>query len=130
VGEGLQLWRAEVGSIYAGAMRSELGAAIDRRLAELIILRLRRNWPLLKLLPASWIIPIVAPGAKTAAALALPRRRRSRRVRRRADRTVRSAHLALAAPSSTTWAAVPRRFVGAVGAAALPGPFDDIDHPQ
>jgi hypothetical protein len=35
-------------------MRSELGAAIDRRLAAMIIIRLRRNWPLLKLVPASW----------------------------------------------------------------------------
>jgi hypothetical protein len=45
-------------------MRSRLGAAIDRRLAELIIVRLRRAWPLLKLVPASWVFPIVAPGAR------------------------------------------------------------------
>jgi len=45
-------------------MRSELGAAIDRRLAGLIIIRLQRAWPLLKLVPASWIVPIVAPGAR------------------------------------------------------------------
>jgi hypothetical protein len=37
----------------------ELGAAIDRRLAELIIIRLRRNKPMLKLVPASWVFPIV-----------------------------------------------------------------------
>lgn len=41
----------------------ELGAAIDRRLAGLIIIRLRRNWPMLKLVPASWVFPIV--GART-----------------------------------------------------------------
>jgi hypothetical protein len=64
MGEGLQLWRVAHGSPYARAMRGYLGAAIDRRLAELIILRLRRAWPLLKLLPASWFLPIVAPGAK------------------------------------------------------------------
>jgi hypothetical protein len=63
VDEGLQLWRVELGSLYAGAVRNELGAAIDRRLAELMILRMRRNWPVLKLVPASWILPIVAPGA-------------------------------------------------------------------
>jgi hypothetical protein len=63
VDEGLQLWRVGPGSLYAGAVRNELGAAIDRRLAELIILRMRRSWPLLKLVPASWILPIVAPGA-------------------------------------------------------------------
>jgi hypothetical protein len=45
-------------------MRSELGAAIDRRLAGLIIIRLRRSWPLLKLVPASWMFPIVALGAR------------------------------------------------------------------
>ena len=51
--EGLQLWRVELGWPYARAMRSELGAAVDRRLAGLIIARLRRSWPLLKLVPAS-----------------------------------------------------------------------------
>lgn len=52
------------GSPYARAMRSELGAAIDGWLAELMIIRLRRAWPLLKLVPASWIFPIVAPSAR------------------------------------------------------------------
>jgi hypothetical protein len=45
-------------------MLSELGAAIDRRLAELMIGRLRRGWPVLKLMPASWIVPIMAPAAR------------------------------------------------------------------
>lgn len=45
-------------------MRSELGAAIDRRLAGLIISRLQRGWPLLKLVPASWIVLIAAPAAR------------------------------------------------------------------
>jgi hypothetical protein len=45
-------------------MRSELGAAIDRRLAELIITKLRRERPLLKLMPTSWVCPIVAPAAR------------------------------------------------------------------
>ena len=60
----MQLWRVGPGSPYARAMRSELGAAIDRRLAELIVIRLRRNWRLLKLVPASWMFAIVAPGAR------------------------------------------------------------------
>jgi hypothetical protein len=64
VGDELQLWRLELGSPYAPAMRSELSAAVDRRLAELIIVRLRRSWPLLKLLPGSCIFPIVAPAAR------------------------------------------------------------------
>ncbi len=63
VGEELQLWRVEFGSPYAAAMRIELGAAVDRRLAELIIIRLRRSWPLLKLMPSSCIVPIVVPAA-------------------------------------------------------------------
>jgi hypothetical protein len=45
-------------------MRGELGAAVDRRLADLIIVRLRRSWPLLKLMPASIIIPLVVPAAR------------------------------------------------------------------
>ena len=64
VGQGLQLWRVELGSPYARVMRSELGAAVDRRLAGLIIARLRRSWAVLKLVPASWIVPIVAPRAR------------------------------------------------------------------
>jgi hypothetical protein len=64
VGEGLQLWRADLFSPYAGAMRGELVAAIDRRLVQLIVVRLRRNWPPLELVPASWIFPIVAPAAR------------------------------------------------------------------
>ena len=68
VGEGLQVWRVELGSPYAHAVRSELGAAIDRRLAGLIIIRLRRVWPLLKLVPASWIVVIVARGREVCGA--------------------------------------------------------------
>ncbi len=64
MGDELQLWRVELGSPYAAAMRSELGAAVDRRLAELMIVRLRRSWPLLRLLPASCIVPIVVPAAR------------------------------------------------------------------
>jgi hypothetical protein len=45
-------------------MRSEFAAAIDRRLAELIISKLRRQRPLLKLMPTSWVFPIVAPAAR------------------------------------------------------------------
>lgn len=64
MGDALQLWRSELGSPYARAMRTQLGAAIDRRLAALIIARVRRAWPLLNLVPASWIIPVVTPGAR------------------------------------------------------------------
>lgn len=65
VGVALQLWRADIESTYAQAVRGGLGAVIDRCLAGLIILRLRRHWPLLKLVPESWILPIVAPKASS-----------------------------------------------------------------
>lgn len=42
-------------------MRSELTAAIDRRLASLISDRARRRYPILRLLPAWWLEPVVAP---------------------------------------------------------------------
>lgn len=61
----MQLWRADIESTYAQAVRGGLGAVIDRRLAGLIILRLRRHWPLLKLVPVSWILPIVEPKASS-----------------------------------------------------------------
>jgi hypothetical protein len=64
VGDELQLWRVELVSPYAPAMRSELGAIVDRRLTELIIVRLRRSWPALKLLPTVCIAPIVVPVAR------------------------------------------------------------------
>ena len=60
----MQPWRVECESPYPRAMRSELGTAIDRRLAELMIVRLRRTWPVLKLVPASCIVPLLAPGAR------------------------------------------------------------------
>jgi hypothetical protein len=50
-----QPWHVELASRYPAAMRSKLGAAIDRRLAELIIIKLCRERPLLKLMPTSWV---------------------------------------------------------------------------
>jgi hypothetical protein len=65
VSMALQRWRPGRESTYAQAVRGRLGAAIDRRLAGLIILRLRRHWPLLKLVPLLWMLPIVAPKASS-----------------------------------------------------------------
>lgn len=59
----MQRSRVGPGSSYSRAVRS-VGAAIDTRLAGLIITRLRRLWPLLKLVPAPWLVPIVAPAAR------------------------------------------------------------------
>jgi hypothetical protein len=42
-------------------MRAELTAAIDRHLASLISDRARRRSPILGLLPACWLEPLVAP---------------------------------------------------------------------
>jgi hypothetical protein len=44
-------------------MPSGLSAAIDRRLEDLIVAWARRRWPALRLLPARWIRPAVAPTA-------------------------------------------------------------------
>lgn len=42
-------------------MRAELTAAIDRRLASLICRRVRRKSLILRLVPAWWLEPLVAP---------------------------------------------------------------------
>jgi hypothetical protein len=44
-------------------MPSGLSAAIDRRLKDLIVAWARRRWPPLRLVPARWIRPAVAPMA-------------------------------------------------------------------
>ena len=44
-------------------MRGGLGAAIDIRLQNLIVAWARRRWPVLRLVPARWIWPAVAPAA-------------------------------------------------------------------
>jgi len=44
-------------------MPSELSAAIDSRLEAVIVARARRQWPALRLVPARWIRPAVAPTA-------------------------------------------------------------------
>jgi hypothetical protein len=42
-------------------MPSGLSAAIDSRLEDLIVAWARRRWPALRLVPARWIRPAVAP---------------------------------------------------------------------
>jgi hypothetical protein len=37
---------------------------LDRRLAGFIVGRLRRNWPVLRLVPAPWLVPIITPAAR------------------------------------------------------------------
>ena len=44
-------------------MHSGLSAAIDRRLEDLIVVCARRQWPALRLVPARWLRPAVAPTA-------------------------------------------------------------------
>jgi hypothetical protein len=41
-----------------------LGAAIDRRVADVIVAGARRNWPLLTLVPRAWVRPVVLPTAR------------------------------------------------------------------
>jgi hypothetical protein len=42
-------------------MRSDISAAIDRHLETLVVVWSRRRWPALRLVPAQWIRPVVAP---------------------------------------------------------------------
>jgi hypothetical protein len=44
-------------------MRSGVGAGIDRRVEDLIVGWLRREWPVLRLVPSHWIRPAVRPAA-------------------------------------------------------------------
>jgi hypothetical protein len=44
-------------------MRSGVSAAIDRRLEEAIVAWLRREWPVLRLVPSRWIRPATRPTA-------------------------------------------------------------------
>jgi hypothetical protein len=44
-------------------MRIDLSTSIDRRLEALIVARVRRQWPVLRLIPARWIQPAIEPTA-------------------------------------------------------------------
>ena len=48
---------------YLLAMRGGISAGIDRKLEELIVAWLRREWPVLRLVPSGWIRPAVRPTA-------------------------------------------------------------------
>jgi hypothetical protein len=48
---------------YHRAMRTSVRAAIDRRLEAVIVVWVRRQWPVLRLVPARWIRPAIAPTA-------------------------------------------------------------------
>jgi len=61
-------------------MRSGVGAAIDSRLEELVVTWVRRQSPVLRLVPARWIRPVIKPAvvrlrrslSRGALALAVP----------------------------------------------------------
>jgi hypothetical protein len=55
----------QVGSrrLFSSGMPSGLSAAVDRRLQDLIVAWTRRQYPALRLVPARWIRPAVAPAA-------------------------------------------------------------------
>ena len=42
-------------------MLSALAGRLDRRLANIILARARRRWPLLTLIPAGWLGPLASP---------------------------------------------------------------------
>jgi hypothetical protein len=45
-------------------MFSALRATIDRLLATVLLAGARRSWPLLRLIPSSWLRPLLAPTAR------------------------------------------------------------------
>jgi hypothetical protein len=45
-------------------MFSALPATIDRLLATVLLAGARRSWPLLRLIPSSWLRPLLAPTAR------------------------------------------------------------------
>lgn len=45
-------------------MFSALAGAIDRLLASILLAGARRSWPLLRLVPSSWLRPLLAPTAR------------------------------------------------------------------
>src|SRR3954471_16056693 len=63
VGRRCASFAVEAAQAYSRAMPSGLSAAIDRRLEDLIVVWARRRWPALRLVPARWIRPAVAPTA-------------------------------------------------------------------
>jgi hypothetical protein len=50
-------------ALISRAVRRVFVSALDRRVTALVITRLRRNWPVLRLVPAACIRPVSAPAA-------------------------------------------------------------------
>jgi hypothetical protein len=44
-------------------MRNSVSAAIDRRVQSLVVAWVRRQWPVLRLVPTRWIRPAITPTA-------------------------------------------------------------------
>ena len=44
-------------------MRTRVNAAIDTRLADLIVVLACRRWPMLRVVPQRWIRPVLVPAA-------------------------------------------------------------------
>lgn len=47
-------------------MLMTIGASVDRRMSLMLISRVRRRWPLLRLVPAAMMVPLLAPVARRA----------------------------------------------------------------
>ena len=45
-------------------MRDSVAPVIDRLLVRLLLAGARRRWPLLRLVPSSWLRPLLAPPAR------------------------------------------------------------------
>jgi hypothetical protein len=51
---------------YPRSVLTVLFARLDRRIADLMLARARRRWPLLRLVPQAFIRPVVLPAATLA----------------------------------------------------------------
>ena len=51
---------------YPRFVLSALAVYVDRRIANVILARARRRWPVLRFVPVAWIRPLVVPAATLA----------------------------------------------------------------
>jgi hypothetical protein len=59
----LHAWPGAERDRYLHAMRSRVNAAIDTRVADLILALACRRWPTLRVVPQRWIRPVLVPAA-------------------------------------------------------------------
>jgi hypothetical protein len=58
------LARWQYGSYGEATMLAAIGARLDRRVSVMLISRVRRRWPLMRVVPAAVMMPLLAPVAR------------------------------------------------------------------